>query len=243
MILSNHQHDPFEIAARRLCYSKGSRFRAKGEFLFAGVPLAGAHVLEVGCGNGTWAIWAALHNADRVVGIDPEAHGSSSGDFASFQETIEILGLTKRVAAYERYLHQLPEQDSPFNVVVMYDVINHLDELAVSLLHRDQDASKSYVRALQSLRSHMRGGGWAIVADCARDNFWPQIGLKSPFTHNQIEWQKHQNPDVWIGIFKQAGFRLYDLRWSPLYPFRTLTSNRLVQFLTYSHFVLRLRAD
>src|SRR5947207_10624293 len=95
-----YQNDQLELAAQRFCYSSSSRYKARGEFLFAGISLAGAHVLEVGCGSGTWGIWAALHDADRVVGIDPEAHGSSSGDFATCQQTIETLGILTKVIAY-----------------------------------------------------------------------------------------------------------------------------------------------
>lgn len=234
--------EQFELAARRLYYANGTRYRTRGQFLFAGIPLAGAHVLEVGCGSGTWAIWAALHGADRVVGIDPEAHGSSSGDFVTFQQTIETLGLTQKVIAHDHYLHELPVQQRPFDVVVMYDVINHLDERAVTVLDRDSVACESYVLVLQNLRSRMCTDGWVIVADCARDNLWVRLGLPSPLTNRMIEWHKHQNPEIWMNLFKQAGFQYFDLRWSPLYPFSQLSSNRLVQFLTYSHFVLRFRA-
>ena len=236
------KRDQLELAARQLCYSSGSRFSAKGQFLFAGVPLAGAHVLEVGCGNGAWAIWAALHGAEKVVGIDPEAKGSSSGDFKTFQDSIETFGLKNKVFAYNYQLTELPPQQRPFDVVIMYDVINHLDENSVTALDREPAARSAYVLALQALRSYMRIGGWLIVADCARYNLWIRLGIACPFTRYMIEWEKHQNPQVWISLFAQAGFECFDMRWSPLYPFRRLTSNWLVQFLTYSHFVLRLRA-
>jgi hypothetical protein len=80
-----------------------------------------------------------------------------------------------------------------------------------------------------------------IVADCGRDNVWPRFGLSSPFMPT-IEWQKHQNPEVWIRVFAQAGFENIDCRWSPLQPLPEVTGNRLVQYLTCSHFVLRFRA-
>lgn len=229
-----------ERAARLTGYANGARYRARAEFLFKGISLAGAHVLEVGCGSGAWAIWAALCGAQHVMGIEPEAHGSTSQALASFKRAIEELGLSGVVEATEHYLHQLPMPKRPFDIAVMYNVINHLDEEAVVDLHRDPAAFERYVAVLWDLRARMCPGGWVIVADCARDNFWPRLGLRSPFAR-PIEWQKHQNPPIWIDVFKCAGFKPFDLRWSFLQPFPRLTANRLVQYVTCSHFVLRLR--
>ena len=62
-----------------------TRYRLRGNFLFERISLTNKHVLEVGCGTGAWAIWAALHGADRVVGIEPEAEGSSPNTLATFR--------------------------------------------------------------------------------------------------------------------------------------------------------------
>jgi cyclopropane fatty-acyl-phospholipid synthase-like methyltransferase len=212
----------------------------RGDFLFSGVPLLGAHVLEVGCGTGAWAIWAALHGADHVVGIEPGADGSSQGTLDRLRSSIMELGLESRIQARAAFLHELPMPERPYDVVVMYNVINHLDEEAVIVLDRDQSALARYIDLLKDLRSRMRFGGWLIIADCGRDNFWVRLGLQSPFVPS-IEWHKHQNPRTWISVLDQAGFRTMDLRWSPLQPFTKLTANRFVQYLTCSHFVLRLQ--
>jgi cyclopropane fatty-acyl-phospholipid synthase-like methyltransferase len=232
--------EQLDLAGRLVGYSSGARYRLRGDFLFAGLSLANSHVLEVGCGTGAWATWAALHGAHRVVGIEPEAEGSSSKVLAQFQRAIETLGLCEQVEAAGHSLQDLVPSEQPFDVVVMYDVINHLDEDAVTVLHCDQTAFKRYVILLESIRSLMHPGGWVIVADCARDNFWNRLGLPAPLA-SSIEWHKHQNPYTWVKVFEHAGFQCYDLRWSPLQPFPRLTANWLVQYLTCSHFVLRLQ--
>lgn len=234
--------DRLDLAARRVGYASGYRYRVRGKFLFNGIPLSGAHVLEVGCGTGAWSLWAALHGADRVVALEPEADGSTANTMAKLRQSIGLLGLDKKIIATEHYLHQLPRQERPFDVAVMYDVINHLDEDAVVRLHRDRAAFNRYVSLFQDLRRQMQPGGWLIVADCARDNFWNQLGQKSPFALS-IEWHKHQNPQVWIDILESAGFHHHGLGWSPLQPFPRLTSNWLVQYLTCSHYVLQVRAS
>jgi SAM-dependent methyltransferase len=233
--------DRLDRAGRLVGYANGTRYGARGEFLFAGVPLDGASVLEVGCGTGAWALWAALHGARQVIGIEPEAAGSTSNTLVTFRRNIETLGLKDQVSARNCFLHQLPAQRRPFDVVVMFNVINHLDEDAVVVMHRDQAAFERFVSALKDLRGRVRRGAWIIVADCTRENFWPRLGMRSPLAPN-IDWEKHQDPQTWSRAFEQAGFERVDLRWSPLQPFLRATSNKFVQYFTASHFVLRFRA-
>jgi hypothetical protein len=177
-----------------------------------------------------------------VVGIEPEAAGSSEHPLDRFRRNVQTLGLQGTVLAQGCTLQELPVSGKPFDVVIMYNVINHLDENSVVRLHNDRNAMQRYIELLRRLRFHTNANGWAIVADCARDNIWPRLGLPSPFMPS-IEWQKHQNPETWIHVFAQAGFRMFDLRWSPLQPFPKLTGNRLVEYLTCSHFVLRFRGS
>ncbi|MCE3224793.1 MAG: Methyltransferase domain [Nitrospira sp.] len=237
----NDTSETLDMAGRLVGYASGSRYQMRGDFLFQGIPLVDAHVLEIGCGSGAWAIWAALHGARRVIGIEPEAEGSTQGTLENMRRSVTALGLHGRVEARAEFLHDLPVPDDPYDLVIMYNVINHLDEESVVALHQDRDAYNRYVARLKDLRRRMRPGGWLIVADCGRDNFWPRLGMPSPFVPS-IEWHKHQNPTLWIDLFREAGFLRVDLRWSPLQPFPRLTANRFVQYLTCSHFVLRLQA-
>ena len=229
-----------ELAARLVGYRNAGRYRSRGDFLFSGIRLTDARVLEIGCGSGAWAIWAALNGASKVVGIEPEAEGSDDDFLERFRRNIQTLGLKKKIEAQGRTLQQIALSEDRFDIVVMYNVINHLDEDAVVSLHEDAGSAKRYLALLRKLRLHMAPDGWVIVADCGRDNLWPRLGLSSPFMPS-IEWYKHQNPPIWIDIFVKAGFELFDLRWSPLQPLPQLTANSVVQYLTCSHFVLRFR--
>ena len=229
-----------EQTARLAGYGTAYRYITRGDFLFQGINLAGASVLEVGCGRGAWALWAAQHGASRVVGIEPEADGSTSDTLAHFSQSIKTLNLGTRVEAMNSSLHDL--QAERFDVVVLYNVINHLDERTVPLLHTSLSAFNHYALMLRNdLQSRVNPSGWLIVADCARSNAWNMLGLKSPMAR-MIEWHKHQNPSLWKRLFKEAGFSYVDLRWSPIQPFPRLTANRFVQFFTSSHFVLRFKA-
>jgi len=230
-----------ETAARLVGYANANRYHVRGDSLFNGIPLRGKQVLEVGSGAGAWAIWAGLHGANRVVGIEPEARGSTPRSLKRFEDNVRSLGLARTVLASGDKLEQVLDGDESFDIVVMFNVINHLDEEAVKVLRTDRGAREQYTALLRKLRGHTTLSGWLIVADCARTNFWNQLGLGSPFART-IEWEKHQNPRVWMDVMERAGFRDFDLRWSPLQPFPKLTQNSLVQYFTCSHFVLRCRA-
>jgi cyclopropane fatty-acyl-phospholipid synthase-like methyltransferase len=232
--------DKMDHASRLLGYRSPARYRARGEHLFSGVNLLGRSLLEVGCGRGAWAIWAALHGAKRVVGIEPEADGSRRDQLAEFRHAVDALAISDVVAASGCKLEELPASFGYHDVVVLYDVINHLDEWAVQRLHHDSAAWAKYLLILRMLRDKVTAGGTVIVADCARANLWPQLGMSNPFAPT-IEWQKHQNPKLWMDLFRSAGFRVLDCRWSPLFPLGRVSSNRAVHYCTISHFVLRFR--
>jgi cyclopropane fatty-acyl-phospholipid synthase-like methyltransferase len=224
-------------AASLFGYKSPRSYSAKGNHLFRGLEVRGMNVLEVGCGAGAWAVWAALHGARRVLGIEPEAHGSERGTEAAFERNLRLLELVQRIEFSKTTLQDL-QVDCRYDIVILYDVINHLDEQATSRLHYDGHAYDRYRLQLNKLHSLVEERGVVIVADCSRWNLWPSLRLKSPFCPS-IEWQKHQSPRVWTQLFVDVGFALRDLRWTPLYPFGPITSNFLVSYITISHFVLR----
>jgi len=237
-------NDVYERAARHVGYANGKRYRARANSLFKGVYFKGASVLEIGCGAGAWAIWAALQGAAKSVGIEPEAKGSTNGTLDLFRKNVKVLGLERQIEAHACTLQDFAANASAgtqFDIVVMYAVINHLDEEAVVMLDRDERMVERFLGILRPLRQITRTGGTVVVSDCARSNFWPDLGMTSPFAKS-IEWFKHQNPPVWIRVFERAGFRNAIWYWSPIYPFGKLSTNSFVQYLTRSHFVLRMNA-
>jgi SAM-dependent methyltransferase len=229
------------VVAQEVGYQSLKRYQAKAEFIFNGIPLVDQHVLDIGCGRGAWVLWAALHGSKYALGIEPEADGSDPGTIATFRSLIHSLKLGDYVEASSVYLQDLKPVDHLFDVVLLYNVINHLDESAVQTLHQSQDSVQRYILLLKQIYHLLAPNAYVIVADCSRFNFWNRLGIRSPFAPT-IEWHKHQNPETWIYVFDQAGFDLFDLRWSPLYPLGQPPCNRAIQFLTTSHFVLRFRA-
>lgn len=241
MSAKNPSANTIAAAASRVGFRTADRYQKRCEFLFRGVPLQGSSVLDVGCGTGAFALWAGLNGAKRALGIEPETDGSTAGTFSHFQESIAALGLGAVVEAQRKYLSELTPADGPFDVAVMYQMINHLDEAATVDLHRNPESVARFVVALTHLRSLMTDGGDVIVVDCDRRNFWHDIGLRNPLMPT-IEWEKHQPPHVWANAFSKSGFKLTQTTWSPMYPLGRVTENWPVHYFTISHFCMRLKA-
>lgn len=236
-----HNQEMLALIAQQVGFSSVKRYVLRSKFIFEGLELKGTRVLEIGCGRGGFCLWAALCGAESVLGIEPEAQGSTEGSLDIFRNLLQKLDL-KNVEARGCFLQDLPVPDKGYHIILMYNVINHLDEINVQILHKDKNARKKYVSLLYGLKKYMDSNGIVIVGDCSRRNFWNDIGIKSPIDPNPtIEWNKHQNPRQWRKVFEESGFRLYDFRWSLLNPIGKLASNFLVQYITTSHFVLRFQ--
>jgi SAM-dependent methyltransferase len=228
-----------ERIAQRLGYRNFSRWRQHANFVFAGTKLADARVLDVGCGQGVFVIWAALSPAAYALGIEPEADGSDLHQHRELLPTIADELQLWNLEWRKLFLHQLSiDRNGAFDTVLLHNVINHLKEDAVPSLQYHDDAYRSYVQRLGILHDLVAPGGKVIVADAGRRNWWNRIGMRSPFAPS-IEWQKHQQPEVWASLFGAAGFALEELRWSPV--LGRLPSNGSLQYFTDSHFVLRFR--
>lgn len=236
-----HYSNEIAVAARRVGFKTADRFAKRCEFLFRGIPLEGLRVLDVGCGTGAFAIWAGLNGARHVVGIEPESDGSTAGTFSHFRESVAAVGLSAVVDAKQKYLSELSPSDGPFDLVIMYQMINHLDEAATIDLHRNPASASRFIDSLTHLHSLMAEGGIVIVADCDRRNFWHDIGFRNPLMPT-IEWEKHQPPHVWADVFSKAGFVHTETNWSPMYPLGRITENWPLHYFTISHFCMRLKA-
>jgi SAM-dependent methyltransferase len=223
-----------------LGYKSTSRYVARANFIFDGLTLQGKRVLEIGCGKGGLLAWAALQGAAFVLGLEPEQAGSFSGNYNTLQKVVSTLSIDTVKISRAR-LDEFSFSET-FDVVILYNVINHLDERAVVDLHLNPASYHTFLKIAEKLRSVTAPKGVLILADAARSNLWGDLGSKSPFART-IEWGKHQNPSVWKRLFEQTGFRMLDLRWSYLYPLGKWSSNFLLHYVTLSHFIMRFILD
>lgn len=205
------------------------------------VDLKGARVLDIGCGVGTLAFAAAALGAETVIGLEPEMDGSTEGVVKTGMRLSEDLKMNN-VDLRECALEDFSFEEGPFDVIVMYNVINHLDENACIHLQEDPAAREKYRVLLTDLFERIRPGGTLIVADCARHNLFADLNVKNPMAPT-IEWEEHQDPTVWVELLSECGFHKGQIWWNPLYRLRVLgplIRNKVGAYLTNSHFVFQV---
>lgn len=209
--------------------------------LFSGVPLDGRTLLDVGGGSGLISFYAAVKGA-TVVCLEPAADGSNTAMHPTFDRLQKALAGDVSVHLDSRSLQDLDAAPGSFDVLLLHNSVNHLDEDACTALPGDAAARRTFEALFARLFALARPGGDLLVSDCARRNFFGMLGVRNPFVPD-IEWHLHQQPSVWAALAESAGFVDPRVRWNPMTRAgalgERLLSNHVGAFLTQSHFTLR----
>jgi SAM-dependent methyltransferase len=238
-------HDGVQLYLTRLRaeapeYNPGN-LRYALEYLFEGVPLADRRVLDVGAGDGVYTFYAAAAGAKRVVALEPEAAGSTAGVAQRFERLADRLGIGSVELVPQTFQTFSPHER--FDVALFHSSVNHLDEAASSVLHRDRRARETYRGLFAKLADMSADGARVIVADASRTNLFARLPVKNPIQPD-IEWQKHQRPRVWAELLEEAGFVEPRIRWTSLSslrkPGRLLLGNPVGAWLTLGAFCLTM---
>jgi hypothetical protein len=78
------------------------------------------------------------------------------------------------------------------------------------------------------------------MADADRTHFYQYLGVEHPLAVN-IEWEKHQSPELWMELLADVGFTKRRLGWTPAAsfgPLAPLTNTYVVSHFFRSHFCL-----
>jgi 2-polyprenyl-3-methyl-5-hydroxy-6-metoxy-1,4-benzoquinol methylase len=137
--LSVERATPEEMAGRLM----ESEHRAR--YAWAGQLAEGREVLDAGCGSGYGTEILAAAGAQRVVGIDvsDDAIEHARSSFAAASTEFR-----------QADLHQLPFEDGSFDLVVCFEVIEHVDEQQ---------------QAISELRRVLRSEGFLAISSPNRD--------------------------------------------------------------------------
>jgi SAM-dependent methyltransferase len=235
----------FDLMVRRKMYSKKANLKFYVNTLFENVDLAGKNVLDVGGGRGLLSFYAAVNGAQKVICLEPETDGSRNGMKQAFHDLLmefpESLPVQLLPLTLQEYL--LQADAGMFDVIIMHNSINHLNEKACIDLLKNEASYREYLAIFKDVFRIMKKGGVLIITDCSCKNFFNDLGLKNILAPT-IEWHKHQQPGTWISLLKKAGFCSPEIEWLSFNrlgrPGRFLLGNSFVSYLTKSMFKVKM---
>lgn len=209
--------------------------------LFGTIDFQGRRVLDIGGGDGMYSYYAALRGAREVICLEPAGEGAEGWEASTFSRLRDAMPELP-VRRVEQTIQSFEDAEG-FDVLVSIASINHLDEDACTRLQDDPAAQEKYRRCFQHIGSLARPGARFVIADCTRHNFFNLLGMKNPLCRT-IEWEKHQTPQLWADLLREAGFSAPQIRWEPIYRFgwvgRFVLSNALAAFFLKSCFRLEV---
>jgi SAM-dependent methyltransferase len=201
--------------------------------IFRGIDFQGKSMLEIGCGKGVLCLWAALHGAREVVGLEPLAQGAfdSSECHREFQEMAKQLDLAQAKISPVT-VQEYDCSPNSFDIVLSVASINHLDEKICVRLRVSPLAVQAYERIFRRVARIMKPGGQLIVVDAARRNVFGDLGLRNPMTPC-VEWFKHHQPEYWAELLHNCGFGQANIQWLSGRLLRYAGIRALPKFLAY----------
>lgn len=223
-------------------YSSVKNLRFRLNQLFQDVDFKNKNVLEIGGGNGIYCFYASIMGAKQVLNLEPGGDGSTTNIISNFNKIKTVLGVDNvdiKVSTFQDYI----AGDAKFDVVILYNSVNHLNEEACISLKSKPESESIYKGLFSKIYNLSNSGALLFVCDCSNENLYPLIGLKNPIDKN-IEWHKHQSPYIWKKLLEKSGFVLKDISWTTfnrLGKFGQLFfGNRFASFFLTSHFCLKM---
>jgi len=214
--------------------------------LLDGVDLTGANVFDVGGGVGLGSTYALCKGAKSATLIEPEADGSQNTMLVRARKLRGDLGFDNKLKIESVTFQDFSGADAPFDVAILEASINHLDEDAVIKMEKGNEEWQRYTEIANKMASLLSPGATIMMSDCARRNFFGDIGMRNPMVPT-IEWDKHQQPKIWAKLFAEAGFSQPKINWglhSTLGAVgRTLLDNPLAFYFLSSYFILTMRYE
>jgi len=223
-------------------YSNTRNLKTFLRYLFGDFDFQNKRFIDIGGGAGLGAFYAAFRGAETAICLEPDAEGSIQGNPQRFDRFKELTN-SKAASFVANTLQGYTENEVKFDLVLLKNSINHLDEEHCVTLLDSKESQEIYSKLFDKLYDMTAPGGKIIILDCPRSNFYSRIGLKSPF-QKTIEWEKHQSPTTWASLLEQSGFKNPKISWSSFNSLgkmgRVLFGNRIASYFLLSHFRLEM---
>jgi SAM-dependent methyltransferase len=230
------------VVAKERVYPNKENLRFYLNTLFEGVDFNNKRVLDIGGGTGLYSLWAICMGAKKAVCLEPELEGSSSGVGEKFWKLKSLLQFDNVVLQRKTFQSFEPDSET-FDIILLHNSINHLDEIATINLLKDESSQAIYIDLFSKIYLLQSEGGKLIICDCSRYNVFPLLKIRNPFAPT-IEWHKHQAPELWANLLGKVGFVNPKIRWLSFNRLRwwgkVILGNRLISYFLHSHFCLTM---
>ena len=231
----------YYLVVSQKIYRNTSRLKFHLDYVCKNINFQNKAVLDVGGGRGLLSFYAAVKGAKNVECLEPESDGSTDGITGKFDEFKSALSDFLPVVQLPLTLQQFNKMpsDKTFDVVLMHNSINHLNESACINFLKDEASYNAYKNIFTDVYNKMNTGGILIIADCGTKNFLNDLGVRSFFAPS-IEWHIHQQPKTWISLLREIGFKNPEVAWKSPNSLgkigKVLMGNSFVSYLTNSRF-------
>lgn len=193
-------------------------------------------ILDVGSGNGIFSFYFIINGAKEVVCLEPSLDGSDNNNENIFLSIVNEFRFTNI-----KFINQSLQNyitNKRFDLIVMKDSINHINEDACINLKKNNYNRKIYIDIFNKINSLMLPDSQIFLSDASSKNFFGDLKIKNPFV-GEIEWFKHQEPNIWISLMKESDFDIKFLDWSSINSLQFLgkmSNSKLISYFTSSNF-------
>ena len=236
-------NDFYNLTAKQLGYKSSGNVEYFLNTLLGDIDFKDKNVLDIGGGSGILTLYAGLKGAKDSICLEPESDGSHSGMSDQFNKMKEKLGL-HNVSIRPLTFQAFESQNEHFDIIILYNSVNHLDESSCINLRISEEARSTYMLIFKKLEIIAKHGATIILCDCSNKNFFAKLGIRNPFDPN-INYKLHQAPEVWASLLLKTGFVKPEITWSSYNSLRKLGrilfGNKILAYFLSSHFYLRMK--
>lgn len=232
-----------EIIVKNGVHSSAKNLTTYLKVLFKGIDFNGKSFLDIGGGSGLFTHYASTQGTSRAICMEPVDDGASSQNITATFDTVKAEVNAPGEVTLDNRLFQ-DYVGEPFDIVLLHNSINHLDEEACVDVLDSKEAQDTYIGLFDKLYELVKPGGIVIICDCGRKNFFADLGMTNPVMKS-IEWEKHQQPKVWGKLMEKSGFEVKSIHWNTFNTLgklgQVLLGYSLPSYFTLSHFRLYVR--